>query len=321
MIPLVSVHIVTYNHKDYISKTINSVLEQRVNFSIEIVIGDDFSTDGTREILLDFHSKYPKEIILNLLPEKGKGMIGRENYETTTNLCKGKYIAFLDGDDYWSDPDKLQTQVDFLQDNSSYVMCHHDCSSKSTPGIEFKKAFSKRKPITNFYDACQITIPFMSSVVIRKESLTFYDRNYWLEDLDLGDFVLWAMAALKGKAYFIDKEMGFYRVSSTGVTKILDLDIHVINRIKFVEKLIESGYSVDLKFLKRFLCKYYFLYSGYCLSKKNLQKSIKYLGKSIGKYIGSISFGAKKIDWVDRLRWHKMVYSYLLNIYKIAKAQ
>ena len=319
MEPLVSVHIATYNQKDFIGKAIDSAISQQVSFPMEIVIGDDLSTDGTREVLLSYKEKYPEKIVLNLLLEKGKGMIGRENYETTMDLCKGKYIAFLDGDDYWKDDGKLEEQVKFLESNEDFVMCHHDCEAKMTEGVKLKKDFSKAHKETGFYEACQITIPFMSSVVIRRDALNYFNRRKWLENLDLGDFALWAMASLKGKAYYIDKEMAYYRVNANSVTKILGYEVQARNRIKFAEQLLDSEYKFDRGFINRFLCRYYFQYSGIYFSKRNPVGVFKYGFKSMLSYFKGMSLKSRNYKWIKRLKWGTLFKIYLANVSKSLK--
>lgn len=119
----VSVCMITYNHEAYIAEAIESVLMQKTDFPVELVIGEDCSTDGTRAIVLDYAARYPDRI-RPLLPEKNLG-VGL-NSVATLEECRGQYVALLDGDDYWTDPLKLQKQVDFLEENPEYVMCHHN---------------------------------------------------------------------------------------------------------------------------------------------------------------------------------------------------
>jgi glycosyltransferase involved in cell wall biosynthesis len=314
MEPYLSVHIATYNQKDFISNAIESALAQKITFPIEIVIGDDHSTDGTREILKEFKRKYPDRILLNLLPSKGKGMIGNENYETTMEKCRGKYIAFLDGDDYWMDKDKLSKQVLFLESNTEFVMCHHDCEANETEGVLLKKKFNKNKPITGFYDACQITIPFMSSVVIRRDAINFYNRRSYLDDLDLGDFALWIMASLKGKFYYFDEVMAYYRVNRESVSKTLGYEVQVRNRMIFAEKLLKSEYHFDRNFMYSFVSRYYFQFSGISLSKRQFGNTFKYLFKSL-LFLGlGISLNKKNYLWISRLKWTRLFQLYAANI-------
>ena len=100
-----SVMMITYNHEKFIAQTLESVLAQKVNFDYEIVIGEDCSTDRTREILMDFYRRYPKRIV-PLLRDKNIGAM--RNMEATLAACKGNYLALLEGDDYWTCPEKLQ---------------------------------------------------------------------------------------------------------------------------------------------------------------------------------------------------------------------
>src|SRR3712207_1086613 len=100
----VSVLMLAYNHEKFIAQALDSALMQQVNFDYEIVIGEDCSTDNTRDILIRYQKEYPHRIRL-LLPEKNLGM--HDNLIQTFKACRGDYIAFLEGDDYWTSPNKL----------------------------------------------------------------------------------------------------------------------------------------------------------------------------------------------------------------------
>lgn len=120
--PLVSVCMITYNHEKYISQAIEGVLIQQTNFAFELIIGEDCSTDNTRKICLEYKEKYPN-IIRLLLPDVNLGM--SKNFIETIQAATGKYIAFCEGDDYWTDSEKLQKQVSFLDANQKYSFCCH----------------------------------------------------------------------------------------------------------------------------------------------------------------------------------------------------
>ena len=119
-----SVFVVTYNQEKYIRQCLDSILMQKVDFDYEVVIGEDHGTDGTRAICEEYAEKYPQ---VRLLPLKERLGIAR-NWQRVLSECKGEYIAMCEGDDYWTDPLKLQKQVDFLDLNKEYVLSFHDAT-------------------------------------------------------------------------------------------------------------------------------------------------------------------------------------------------
>ena len=119
--PLLSVCLITYNHSKYIQQAIESILMQQVNFDWELVVADDFSLDGTREILLEYKNKYPEFITLIL---QSKNVGPAKNWLDLIGAPKSKYIAYIEGDDYWLDSQKLQKQVDFLEREPGFSMVH-----------------------------------------------------------------------------------------------------------------------------------------------------------------------------------------------------
>ena len=131
--PLVSICLITYKHEKYIGQAIDGILMQEVNFPYEIIIADDFSTDQTRKIILDYKNRFP-EIIKTIFQIENVGA-GR-NFVDLINAAEGKYIAYLEGDDFWIDSQKLQVQYDFLEANKDeetyrtctcYHVCYHVC--------------------------------------------------------------------------------------------------------------------------------------------------------------------------------------------------
>lgn len=121
--PLVSVKMITYNHEPYITQAIEGVLIQETDFPIELVIGEDCSTDRTAQIVMEYQKKHP-DIIRVITSEQNVGM--KKNSLRTEKACRGKYLAYCEGDDYWHHPQKLQKQVDFLESNTDYGVVHSD---------------------------------------------------------------------------------------------------------------------------------------------------------------------------------------------------
>lgn len=129
--PLVSVCVQTFQHAKYIRQCLEAILEQKTTFPFEILLGEDESTDGTREICIEYSEKYPEKIRLFLHSRKNnirvnKNPTGRFNFLYNLFSARGQYIAFCEGDDYWADPLKLQKQVDFLEANEGFVLTFHD---------------------------------------------------------------------------------------------------------------------------------------------------------------------------------------------------
>jgi glycosyltransferase involved in cell wall biosynthesis len=212
----VSISLVTFNHEQYIAQAIESILMQVVDFDYEIVIGEDYSTDKTREIVIEYYNKYPDKIRL-ILPEENLGCYGQKIFVQTLKACQGKYIALLDGDDYWTSANKLQTQVDFLDSHPDCAICFHDVvkviengSMESLKYNDFQpKAVSTIKNLlkSNFIPTC--------STLYRNR--LFPDFPDWYYDLICGDWILHVFNAQHGKIGYINQTMGAYRVHEYGL--------------------------------------------------------------------------------------------------------
>jgi glycosyltransferase involved in cell wall biosynthesis len=118
VLPKVSVCVITYNHEKYIRRCLQSIADQQTTFDIEVIVGEDCSTDGTRGIALEFQKRYPMMFKVIL---RAKNIGGCDNYRAVHSVASGEYIAHLDGDDYWHDG-KLQAQIDFM-------VLHPNCSA------------------------------------------------------------------------------------------------------------------------------------------------------------------------------------------------
>ena len=115
-----SVEVTTYNQREYIAQTLQSIIDQNHNYKYEILVSDDCSTDGTQEIIKDFYKKYP-EIIKPVYNEKNLGAM--PNYYATIMRAKGKYLMGCAGDDYWL-PGKVEKQIEFMENNKSFAVCY-----------------------------------------------------------------------------------------------------------------------------------------------------------------------------------------------------
>lgn len=213
-LPLVSVRLMTYNHADYIEQAIKSILSQKVTFLVEIVIGDDLSTDDTLDRINKF--KGSDNFILRILNRHGdteyalkRRTIGRlYNHIDILRHCSGKYIAMLDGDDYWTDDLKLQKQVDFLEENNQYTCCFHNTVKGTTFDEGILQSFAESREVC-LKDAYFHTIGHISSMLFR------VDCGIPEEALKVAPVADWTMKLhlLKdSRGYYMNDVMSFYRV-------------------------------------------------------------------------------------------------------------
>jgi glycosyltransferase involved in cell wall biosynthesis len=203
---LLSVCIITYNHVNYIQQAIEGVLQQKVNFKFEIIIADDFSTDGTKEIILDYKKKFPSLISLILQP-KNVGPL--KNWLDLIKKPNSKYIAYFEGDDYWTDCFKLQKQIDFLEKYNEFVMCYHDVKilySDETLKRDFIE--KTKKEVSSIYDlAIWGNYIHTCSIVFRNFVHKIQEKN----EIYFCDYFLYMHLANYGNIKKIPETMAVYR--------------------------------------------------------------------------------------------------------------
>lgn len=237
---IVSVCMITYNHGNYITQAVESIISQQTNFDFELVIGEDYSTDDTRLKISELMKKYPGKI----KPSFRESNIGMtRNFLKTTNECEGRYIAFCEGDDYWTDPQKLQKQVDFLEANT-------DC------GLVFTNHYSKYEFFNNSVVKSVIKIPLLNSVDYATEILkhnfigtqTVMARKSLLADslqtLNLPeknwsscDTPLWCLMAMRSRIGFLRDYTAVYRVHDNSASSKSLIDKALEDTRKF-ERMI-----------------------------------------------------------------------------------
>lgn len=132
--PLLSIVCLTYNHASFIRKTLESFLQQETDFPFEVIVHDDASTDTTAAIVADYAARYPS-IIKPIYQTQNQFSLGVPFSTRLFARAAGKYIAYCEGDDYWTDPSKLQQQVDFLEQHRDYVITYHDAFMFNSKGI------------------------------------------------------------------------------------------------------------------------------------------------------------------------------------------
>jgi glycosyltransferase involved in cell wall biosynthesis len=235
---------VTFNQQKYINEAIDSVLMQNVNFDYEIVIGEDCSTDRTRQIVLEYKTKYPSKIKL-ILQNKNLGLI--RNFISTLNACNGKYTAILEGDDYWTDPNKLQKQVNYLENNSDYGLVH--TAIKIYNQNKDKMVAGKFGNSENtFIDLLLKNEIYPLSVLFRTDLSRNYLGNYYSQSLTWKtlDYPLWLFIANKSKIKFFAETTAVYRLAESSLSRPNGIK----NKIAFTNSI----FDIKIFFAKEFKC-------------------------------------------------------------------
>jgi len=236
-IPLVSVKMMTYNHEPYISQAIEGVLHQETSFPIELVIGEDCSTDRTRDIIFNFQQKFPS-IIRVITSEKNVG--AHINSERTRKACRGKYVAFCEGDDYWQDRYKLKKQVDYLESHpecglvySSYDVFHCKQNKTIKDFIRYRKwniienpklsdYFENIKPIggkrVGILTCTVIVRKNIYDKIVESDPYLYNDKQFLM-----GDIQLWAEFINIASVHYIPESMATYRVAEESATRSKDI--------------------------------------------------------------------------------------------------
>lgn len=312
----VSVIVMTYNHANFITQALDSVLMQQVNFKYEILISEDCSTDGTREIVIGYQENFHQKIRL-LLSEKN--IHSNAIVVRGINAAQGEYIALLDGDDYWTSPSKLQKQVDFLDNHPECSMCFHNAQvfyeddTKEpwnwTP--ENQPEFSTLEDIWmgNFIATC--------STMFRRG--LFGKIPGWYDSFfPITDWPLHILNAEHGKIGYINEVMGAYRYHSGGLYSSFE-------EFKKLEKTLDfyKNINKDLNFkydqiVNIAIAKYFYEWAEEYENRGDLERSRacfnNYLkGKIINKHI---SIGKLVKMW---LKLYALPITPLKNILMVSK--
>ena len=260
--PKVSVIIITYNHSKYISSCLEGVLNQITNFSIECLVGDDFSNDGTTSIISNFEEQN-KNLIFHIRRNTNLGKLtgnGRINLLHSLSLARGNYIAICDGDDYWSDPHKLQKQVDYLEANPDCSICTHWVDQK----IEEENSIVIDSPTyngyfeTGFFDRKSV---FQNDRVITFHTSSFVFRRSYVPlilkmptSINSGDWWIHLSCLTQGNGFCIKEKMSSYRVHHKGVCTATKTYFRFLSSLHF---LLRLAWSFPMQYgkvaLKKFL--------------------------------------------------------------------
>lgn len=210
---MVTVYTLVYNHKPYLRQCLDGLVMQNTNFRYECFVHDDASPDGSGEIVKEYAEKYPDIIVpmceIENQYSKGNGILNK----IVKEHLHGKYVAICEGDDYWTDPTKLQRQVDFLESHPDHTMCFHDAEVKAEKGRDWYDCFGKLED--RDYGAKELIkywkVP-TCSMVMRKDVFFKCPQN---KKYRMGDNVLIMTCLTYGKVRCIARKMGVYRLTPT----------------------------------------------------------------------------------------------------------
>jgi glycosyltransferase involved in cell wall biosynthesis len=277
-VPVVSILCHTYQHVNFIRDAIEGFLRQETTFPVEIIIRDDASSDGTAEIVCEYQEKYP-QLILTIFHTVNQYSQGKKAFPETYAMAQGEFIALCEGDDFWTHPEKLQIQVDFMERNPQFSCCFHRTSLvDENDAIIHKEYFMPDGSEFDFLD-CLVKLKkkyATCSMVCRREAVG-NPKPWFLKSPT--DMFLELQLALHGKIGFIDRNMGAYRKHGGGVwmgisptKRILELlyryqllldDSEIResygDEIKHLVKKLESGFILRAECVE-ILCKKSFFY-------------------------------------------------------------
>jgi glycosyltransferase involved in cell wall biosynthesis len=213
--PLVSVIVITYNHAPYIERCLLSILEQKTNFDVEILVGEDCSTDNTAEEIRKIERKFPGRLTC-LYRKPNLGMT--KNFTDLLERSQGEFLAICEGDDFWNDPSKLQKQVNYLEAHPECSFCFHDAYRIDGDGIDLPKypGFPSERSV---YTRDLLVANFVPTPSLCHRNYPLKEFPQWLANgnLPMFDWPLLVYLSTKGYGHYIPEAMATYRVHSQGV--------------------------------------------------------------------------------------------------------
>lgn len=218
---MLSIYVATYNHEKYITQALDSILMQETQYTYEVLVGEDCSKDCTREVLKEYEKLHPGVFTI-FYREHNMYREEVNNGEDLKRRCKGKYIIALEGDDYWTDPHKIEKQINFLETHPDYLAIAHQCQIVD----------ENSQPVEEEYPCCredEYTLRHFASEVMPGQLTTVMYRNFYAHDildaslckmkLSPGDQCIYYTLASNGKVYCMPETMSAYRhVTNNGTS-------------------------------------------------------------------------------------------------------
>lgn len=238
-----SVCCITYNHEKYIAQALDGFFLQQTDFDFEIVIADDASRDGTRSIIESYMQRYPGRINY-IRNEPNMGVM--PNFTQALKACRGEYVAICEGDDYWTDPNKLQIQSDLLDSKPGISFCFHKAEVYNETEKRVVRVTNENQQQTEFTTSDLIEKGWFimtASIMFRNSAFNIPE---WFSSLKYGDHPLQLLCSLNGNARFIDRTMSVYRVHNTGITNNFSMVngyLHTMHVLDLVNRMAGNKFS------------------------------------------------------------------------------
>ena len=205
----ISVIMITYGHEKFIRQAVEGVLMQKCNFNVELIIANDASPDKTSDIVYDIIKTNPNANRIKYI-NRDKNIGGQNNFKDAFEQCKGKYIAHCEGDDYWTDPCKLQKQIDFLETNPDYVLTFHKIKILQPNGILVDDFITK---IPENYQTIEALAQYGNYIhtpsIVYKNIIN--ELPFEMMISPIGDYFLYMIIAQHGKLKYFEESMAVYR--------------------------------------------------------------------------------------------------------------
>jgi glycosyltransferase involved in cell wall biosynthesis len=214
MNPILSIVVMTYNQHQYVNEALKSVYSQKIKVPFEVLLSDDCSTDGTQDILREWNERFPN-ITRLILHKHNLGGHGVANLNEAIEGCRGRYIAFLEGDDYWTSNHKIQRQLDVLESDEAITACAHETMVLRRDGQLQPLNHGHPDGVQDLRYLLEYGFPHINSLVVRSASLS--NRSVSLRSLPMGDWPIIIQCAMDGKIISLpDSKWSVYRVQGQG---------------------------------------------------------------------------------------------------------
>lgn len=281
---MLSIYVATYNHEKYIGQALDSILKQKTKYSYEVLVGEDCSPDGTRDILKEYEQKYPGKFQMFY---REKNMYGQHpnNAGDLKRRCRGKYFIALEGDDYWIDENKIEKQIEFLEKHQEYLAVAHNCVVVDENSNENGQVYPECKDE-------EYTIRHFASDIMPGQLTTMMCRNYMKEDfmdtslfekgLSPGDKLAYFALVLNGKVYCMQEIMSAYRhvrKSGTSFTAMYEYKFKKEERWNYglIEYAEKNNFKEGLKYAEMLYLRN--LISGVTSKQCSLKQMLSYMKK------------------------------------------